>query len=124
MSAIRTPNPNYEDANRAFVAEVAFRRGVTLGHLRNDGGCELCEIMRKLDAALGSKPPVDETNEVYDKIGVLRPDGEFTTYEGCDGDPVYIRRTLKANALLPHLDTCQLKYGGQKCSCGLAEEPR
>lgn len=28
---------------------------------------------------------------------------------------------LKANASLPHLDTCNLKYGGSRCTCGLSE---
>lgn len=37
--------------NRAFVSEVAFRRGITLGHLSHDGGCELAQIMRRLDEA-------------------------------------------------------------------------
>ena len=43
-------NP-YADQNRALVAEIATRRGITLGHLREDGGCELAQIMRRLDAA-------------------------------------------------------------------------
>ena len=41
----------YADQNRALVAEIAARRGITLGHLREDGGCELAQIMRRLDAA-------------------------------------------------------------------------
>ena len=43
-------NP-YADQNRALVAEIATRRGITLGHLREDGGCELAQIMRRLDKA-------------------------------------------------------------------------
>ena len=43
-------NP-YADQNRALVAEIAARRGITLGRLREDGGCELAQIMRRLDKA-------------------------------------------------------------------------
>ena len=41
----------YADQNRALVAEIAARRGITLGHLREDGGGELAQIMRRLDEA-------------------------------------------------------------------------
>ena len=41
----------YADQTRALVAEIATRRGITVGHLRVDGGCELAQIMRRLDAA-------------------------------------------------------------------------
>ena len=47
-----TPAPDpYADQNRALVAEIATRRGITLGHLREDGGGELAQIMRRLDEA-------------------------------------------------------------------------
>ena len=49
-SSATAPN-SFADQNRALVAEVANRRGITLGHLREDGGCELAQIMRRLDAA-------------------------------------------------------------------------
>lgn len=58
--------------------------------------------------------PASETNEVYDKIGVLRPDGEFTTYEGCDGDPVYIRRTLKANVRSPEQEEAMYRAHAER----------
>lgn len=31
----------------------------------------------------------------YEQVGVLRPDGEFTTAEDVDGDPMYIRRAVR-----------------------------
>ena len=49
-SSATAPN-SFADQNRALVAEVANRRGITLGHLREDGGCELAQIMRRLDKA-------------------------------------------------------------------------
>ena len=49
-SSATAPN-SFADQNRALVAEVATRRGITLGHLREDGGCELAQIMRRLDKA-------------------------------------------------------------------------
>jgi hypothetical protein len=49
-SSATAPN-SFADQNRALVAEIATRRGITLGHLREDGGCELAQIMRRLDAA-------------------------------------------------------------------------
>ncbi|MGC8520191.1 MAG: hypothetical protein ACP5P4_17000, partial [Steroidobacteraceae bacterium] len=45
-----SPDPIAEQ-NRRLVQDVAQRRGITLGHLRDDGGCELAQIMRRLDAA-------------------------------------------------------------------------
>ena len=49
-SSATAPN-SFADQNRALVAEVANRRGITLGHLREDGGGELAQIMRRLDKA-------------------------------------------------------------------------
>ena len=49
-SSATAPN-SFADQNRALVAEVANRRGITLGHLREDGGGELAQIMRRLDEA-------------------------------------------------------------------------
>ena len=45
------PTASLEDQNREFVSQVAWRRGITLGHLREDGSRELREIMRRLDGA-------------------------------------------------------------------------
>lgn len=52
--------------------------------------------LRRLNKMVDNLGKPAEPSEVYDKIGVLRPDGEFTTYEGCDGEPVYVRRTEKS----------------------------
>lgn len=44
-----------------------------------------------------------QTNDVvYEKVGVLRPDGEFTTYEGCAGEPIYMRRSESPPDLASH----------------------
>ena len=40
-----------QDRNKDEVAQIAVNRGITLGHLRNDGGNELHCIMVRLNKA-------------------------------------------------------------------------
>lgn len=60
--------------------------------MRDIGVCAACQ--RPL-AECQCVASAAEPSEEYEQIGVLRPDGEFTTAEGVEGSPVYLRRAAR-----------------------------